>query len=59
LYTNKKLIMNFTEFLDLYKANNTWADKSEDDDLPPMPVQWVKKPKKRRPVNSMPLGTKR
>ena len=51
--------MNFAEFLDLYKANNTSADKIEDDDLPPMPVRWVKKSKKRRPINSMPLGSKR
>ena len=51
--------MNFADFLDLYKANNTWADKCDDDDMPPIPVSWIKKPKKRRPINSMPLGTKK
>lgn len=49
--------MNLTEFIKLYKANNAWVDS--DENLPPMPVRWVKKQKKHRPINSMPLGTKR
>jgi len=55
--------MNFTEFITAYKTNNTWADKLDQHDLPPIPVSWVIKdiPKKHRTqrINNMPLGKKR
>lgn len=50
--------MNFTEFILLFKSHNTWADNSELNYLPPIPIQWKFNQKVGRHINSKPLHNK-
>lgn len=43
--------MKFEEFIASFINNNV--------DLPPLPVKWIKHTKIQRPINSIPLGSKK